>query len=470
MDLRESRPVDAVLHEPGEPGQSIGDDVTRNAALLGVAILAVATAMALLDSGLTIPSGVALALAAPCFMPIVFRGATRALGYIARHYHGGMLAITTIELEATATRSVALACITALAIYGSVSVGGARTDLIHGIDKGTSQEWSTAPVWVTPDQNIRETDSFHVPGAAAAIARAPGVASVSAHQGALLDVDAQRLWIRAAPSGSASLILSSELVRGNLAKARDLMRERGWATVSSGFASEHDLRIGKPFTLPTPSGSARFSVAAITTNIGWPPGTITLNTDDYSRYWQSTDPTALGVDLKRGVSPAQGVRAVRQALGSTSALRVQTSGERIAEVKAIGRQGLSVLGDISNLLLLISALALAAALSTAIYQRRGRLASLKAQGFDRRQLWRGVLLESTLVLGIGCLDGAILGVYGHALADRYLRVSTGFAAPFSIGTAQIVLTLLIVGGASLAVVAIPGYSAAGVAPELSFQE
>jgi putative ABC transport system permease protein len=63
-----------------------------------------------------------------------------------------------------------------------------------------------------------------------------------------------------------------------------------------------------------------------------------------------------------------------------------------------------------------------------------------------------------------------LGLYGHALADHYLRASTSFPAPFSIGAVQIVLTLLIVGGVSLAVVAIPGYSAAGVPPELSFQE
>lgn len=470
MDLRKSRAIDAVLHESGEPGQSLGESITRNSALLGLAILVIATFMVLLNSGLTIPSGVALALAAPCFMPALFRVATRVLRHIARRYRGGMLAIATIELEATATRSVALACITALAIYGSVAVGGARTDLIHGIDKGTSQEWSTAAVWVTPDENIRETDSFHVPGIATTIARASDVASVSAHQGTLLDVDTQRLWIRVAPPGSPSMILSSELLQGDLAHARALMGQNGWATVSSGFAAEHDLRIGRPFTLPTPSGSVRLNVAAITTNIGWPPGTITLNTTDYSRYWQSTDPTTLAVDVKRGITPTEGARAIRQALGRTSALRVQTASERIAEVKVIGRQGLSVLGDISNMLLLISALALAAALSTAIYQRRERLSSLKAQGFDRLQLWFGVLLESAVVLGIGCLDGAILGVYGHALADRYLRVSTSFAAPFSFGAGQIVLTLLIVGGVSLAVIAIPGYSAAGVAPELSFQE
>ncbi len=470
LDLRKNREVGAVLQEPGDPGQSIDDDIVRNTALLGLAIVALATLMVVLEPGLTILSGVALAFAAPCFIPILLRVATGLLGHIAHHYHGKMVAIATIELEATATRSVALASITALAIYGAVAVGGARTDLIGGVDKGISQEWSTATVWVTPDQNIFDTDSFHVPGVTTTIAKTPGVASVSAHQGAFLDVGTQRLWIRAAPPDNPSMILSSELRQGNLAVGRALMQHNGWAAVSSGFATEHDLHVSSQFTLPTPSGSARFRVAAITTNIGWPPGTITLNTNDYSRYWQTTDPTTLAVDLKPGTTPTEDVGVIRRALGRTSALRVQTSAERIAEVKIIGRQGLSVLGDMANLLLLISALALAAALSATIYQRRGRLASLKAQGFDRPQLWRGVLIESAVVLGIGGFDGAILGLYGHALADYYLRVSTSFPAPFSVGVVQILLTLLIVGGVSLAVVAIPGYSAAGVAPELSFQE
>jgi putative ABC transport system permease protein len=470
LDLRKKRGINAILQAQGEPGQNISDDIVRNTALLGLAIVVLATLLVLVNPGLTILSGVALAFAAPCFIPILSRVATKVLEYIARHYHGKMVAIATIELEATATRSVALASITALAIYGAVAVGGARTDLIGGIDKGISQEWSTAAVWVTPDQNIFDTDSFHVPGVVAAIVRTPGVASVSAHQGAFLDVGTQRLWIRAAPPGNPSMILSSELRQGSLALGRALMRQNGWAAVSSGFAAEHDLHVNSPFILPTPSGPARFKVAAITTNIGWPPGTITLNTNDYSHYWQTTDPTTLAVDLKPGTTPAEGVSAIRRALGSTSALRVQASAERIAEVKIIGRQGLSVLGDMADLLLLISALALAAALSATIYQRRGRLASLKAQGFDRPQLWRGVLIESAVVLGIGGFDGAILGLYGHALADYYLRVSTSFPAPFSVGVVQIMLTLLIVGGVALAVVAIPGYSAAGVAPELSFQE
>ncbi len=470
LDVRKYRDVDALMSEPGEPGQNITDKVGRVAALLGVAIVVATTLMVILDSGLTILGGVALALAAPCFIPPLFRAVTSVLGYVAHYHHGKMVAVANIELKATATRSVALACITALAIYGSIAVGGARSDLIRGLDQGITQQWHSAAIWITPNENIHDTDSINVEGVVQAVSRAPGVAAVSARQGSFLDIGSQRLWIRAAPPGSPAMILSSQLIGGGLAHAESLMRQRGWATVSSGFSSEHGLQLGDSFILPTPSGVVPFRVAAITTNIGWPPGTITLNTTDYSRYWQSANPTTLAVNVRPGITPAASVRTIRQTLGAGTGLRVQTAGERIAEVEAIARQGLSILNDVSSLLLLISVLALTAALTATIYQRHGRLASLKAQGYVRWQLWRGVLLESAVVLVIGCFDGALFGLYGHALADRYLRINTGFPAPFSVGWVQIALTLVAVGGASLAVISVPGYSAAGIAPELSFQE
>jgi putative ABC transport system permease protein len=122
------------------------------------------------------------------------------------------------------------------------------------------------------------------------------------------------------------------------------------------------------------------------------------------------------------------------------------------------------------LLLIATSLAIASALSAAIWQRRARLASLKSQGFDSRQLWRSLLLESAILLCIGCLDGAILGIYGHALASRWLEVSVGFPAPFSLGIGIVFLTLAIISGVALAVIALPGLGAASVLPRTSFQE
>ena len=170
------------------------------------------------------------------------------------------------------------------------------------------------------------------------------------------------------------------------------------------------------------------------------------------------------------MGPVAGREAVKALLAGQPGLRVQTSAERVTEVEQSVHQGLKTLGDISTLLLIVAALALASALSTAIYQRRARLAALQAQGFDHWQLWRGLLLESTVVIGIGCLDGVVLGLYAHALGDRYLQVSSGFPAPFGFAGLQVALTLLLLVGIALAVVALPGYSAAKVSPRAGFQE
>ena len=471
LDLRSGEAVDAVLHKPGEPGQNIPVRVMRRAAAGGIALIAVVTVAVLVRPGLTAGGGVLLAGAALCLIPLTFRAVIRLMRYIGREYHGGMLAVAVIELDGAATRSAALAGIAALAIYGSIAVGGARNDLIHGLGQATAQAYDTAQIWVvSDDKNIFVTDSFQAHGALAAIAKVPSVASVNIYQSSYLNDGSRRLWIRARPPNSPEILPSSQLLHGDLAHASALLRLGGWAGVSNTFANEHHLRLGSTFTLPSPTGPAVLRVAAITTNIGWPPGSITINTTDYRRWWATSNPTALAIDLKPGVSLDAGKRAVTQAVGRDGGLQVFTFHERIAYLDREAKQGLQSLSEISTLLLLTAALALAAALSTAIYQRRARLAALKADGFDRRQLWRGLLLESGVVLGIGCLDGAILGVYGHALADRYLRLGTGFPAPFSLGLPHTIVTLLVVVGIALVVVALPGYSAAGIETRAGFQE
>jgi putative ABC transport system permease protein len=63
-----------------------------------------------------------------------------------------------------------------------------------------------------------------------------------------------------------------------------------------------------------------------------------------------------------------------------------------------------------------------------------------------------------------------VGVYGHALAGRWLTITTGFPAPFSIGIAQVFLTLAFVTAIALAVIALPGLVAARVPARMSLQE
>ncbi|HTC58752.1 MAG TPA: FtsX-like permease family protein [Solirubrobacteraceae bacterium] len=461
---------DASLQGPAQSGQQVSSKATRLFAVVGLTIVACVTLLVFLAPSLTIFGGVLLALAVPCFIPLLFVVATRNLKRIGRHTHGSMLPIASIELNAAATRSIALIGVTALGVYGSVAIQGARRDLTTGLNEAVVEYLDTAAIWVAPNNNFLTIDSFRPEGSAAAIAQAPGVASVRAYQGGLLDIGSRRIWIRARSPSDTRMIQSSQLLQGNVVRATRLIRMGDWAAISNSFASERGLRLGYRFTLPTPTGNAPFRVAAITTNTGWSPGAITINTSDYRRFWHTSNPTAYEVSLLPGISPAQGKRDVESALRDRPGLQVETLAEREASFEASAREGLRSLGTISVLLLITAALAVASVLSAAIWQRRARLSSLKTQGFDDMQLWRALLFESAVSVLIGCVDGAVLGLYGHALASRWLALTTGFPAPFSIGGLQIVIAFAVVTSITLLIIVLPGLSAARVSPRTGFQE
>ena len=141
---------------------------------------------------------------------------------------------------------------------------------------------------------------------------------------------------------------------------------------------------------------------------------------DYRRAWASTDASALEVNTRSGADVAAVRRAIEGLLGPASALSVQTSGERAAQADALARQGLSRMSQITLLLMIAAALAMAAAIGAGIWQRRASLASLRIHSFSPWQL-RGVLTcESILVLGTGGLVGA---------ARRHLRSSAVRSLP-----------------------------------------
>jgi putative ABC transport system permease protein len=469
LDLRRD-PADAVLSDPGEPGQRITRATARRLGLLGCVLAIGVTIAVTADASLAVVGGIVLALAAVCLVPIIFRALTGVLKPFSKRLRGSMLSIAVIELDATTTRSVALAGVAALAIYGGVAIGGARTDLIHGLDTNFGEYIGTTDLWVTTTGNNLTINSFAAENTAHQIARLPIVSSVRVYQGQLLDIGTRRMWVIARAPTSPAIVPAGQLLEGNVTQASARLRAGGWVTLSNAFAAERDLHIGDSVSLPTPSGQVRFGVAAITTNIGWPPGTIIMSAADYSRDWQTAAPTALEVNLKPGVGLLTGRRAVSQVLAPRGGLHIQTTPEREHQFDDNARNGLSSLADIATLLLVTAALALALALSTAIWQRRTRLAALKTQGFDRWQLWRSLLFESAILLSIGCVDGAVLGIYGHALANRWLRLTTGFPAPFAVGEIGLLLTLALVVGISLAVIAVPGYTAAAVPAQATFQE
>ncbi len=195
-----------------------------------------------------------------------------------------------------------------------------------------------------------------------------------------------------------------------------------------------------------------------------------MSAGEYARLWGSTDASAYNVLFTSNVSPSQGAGEIEAELGSSSGLAVQTAQAHTAQQNALSRQGLERLTQIATLILLVAVLAMAAAIGNLLWQRRPRLAKLKLEGFPRAELWRTILLESLLLLAVGCIPGAAFGLYGQQLLDRALANVINFPVVHSVAVLPALASLAIVTGAAVLIVAVPGYLAAGVAPAVAVQD
>ncbi len=378
--------------------------------------------------------------------------------------------IAVMELRAGRSRAIAIAATGAIAVFGSVAIQGAHSDLLKGLDDASADMNAATDVWVSPSgsSNLLMTTPF-TPSALAKLRALPGVSAVRLYRGGLLDYNDRRIWVIAPPSEASPLVPPSQLVEGNVAQADARVREGGWAVVSLALAEEHHLKIGDSFTLPSPVPTS-FRVAAVSTNIGWAPGAVILSASDYASAWGSGDASAYNVLMKPGVSPSQGAREVRSALGAQSGLAVQTARQHEDKLRTITRQGLTRLSQIATLILVAAVMAMAAAMGAMIWQRRPRLAKLKLEGFPPNELWHTIVLESLMLLGVGCFSGAVFGLFGQQLLDRALNIVINYPVVSSVGVIVALSSLALVTAAAVLMVAIPGYFAARVPASLALQD
>ncbi|HUB75848.1 MAG TPA: FtsX-like permease family protein [Solirubrobacteraceae bacterium] len=474
LDLRGGRILDVVpLHEHatgGVLGRGAQLRLAASAALLlalTAIIFALAPSLALLACALL---ALATVLAVPLVLAVVLRCA-RALAE--QRPRMTILPVALSALRATTLRSLALAATGAVALFGGIALGGARNDLQHGIRRFAHGYSADADIWVTNPGDNQATIEFRPGGEATRIARVPGVARVQTFQGGFLALGDRRVWIIARPAGGEREVLQSQILAGDRAGAIRRLGEGGWIAVSKQIADEHHTGVGGTLVLPTPAGPVAFKIAATTTNLAWSPGAIFIDTADYSRLWSTTAPTALGVDLAPGADVEGVRRAILSALShgaSGNGLEVSTAAGRQARIDALTGEGLGQLGTIAALLLAAAILAMSAALTSAIWQRRISLAELRLSGVRSDRLRRVLLVESSLMLGAGAVTGGLAGIYGQLIIDGYLAHVTGFPVA-SLGASPrapeiFVLVIVVVMGIAV----LPGWLTSRVSPTLALNE
>ncbi len=457
-DIFATRPNAAVERKRPSPAAA------RLVLLAGIGCLALTTAILLLAPRAAVVGVISLTGALLLLLPGLLRGVLFIVEQLTENVRARAPFVALGELRSVWARTVGIAATGAVAVFGSVAIQGAHADLQRGLDQSAHDVSSPADVWAFPPglSNLLATAPFRT-GAAGMLARLPGVQAVWVYRGGFLDYGDRRVWVSAQPRAQPQMVFPHQLVQGDLALANARVREGGWTVISKAIATEHHLHIGSMFTLPSPRPT-RFRVAALSTNVGWPPGTIIINADSYAKAWKSQDASAYEIEDAPGVPSMTMRREVEHALGPTSGLQVQTAVQRERQQRAASRQGLQRLSEISALVLIAAVLAMAAAMGNMIWQRRARLARLKLDGFSDLVVWRTLMLESVLLVGSGCSIGAVFGLYGQLLGSRAILSVTGFPVVFSFGLLLALGSLALVTAVAVAITAIPGYLVARVRP------
>lgn len=440
-------------------------------AALGLAALGASLAILLAAPAQAVWGILALVLALVALLPVALAAVLWLLRLLAPLIRAVAPHIAIMELRSGRSRAVAITATCGIAVLGASSLQGARGDLLAGLDNAARDVNATTQVWVAApgSSSLLLTQPFAEPHGrpARSIAALSGV-NVTPYMGALLDVGERRVWVLAPATSERPLLPPSQLIEGSLATAGAHVAEGGWAMISLALAEERHLTIGTRFTLPSPYPLG-LRVAAIGTNIGWAPGAIVMSALDFVRAWGSPDPTALAVHIAPPATEPQTARQINRILSATG-LHAATAHSREERQRSLTRQGLSRLAQIATLMLIAAALAVAAVIGAMIFQRRPRLAKLKLEGFSPALLWRTIVLETILLVGVGSLAGGALALLGQRLLDQALRHVVNYPVEISLGVVPVLESMALVTAAAVAIVAIPGMFAVRVPASAAMEE
>jgi putative ABC transport system permease protein len=432
----------------------------------GAVLVCVSVIVSVLAPATTVVALVGLAIGLVISLPMVMRWLLELARVFSRHTSDPAARLAVAELRGAPTRAVALLATGTIAAFLMVLIGGSVANVQSAVGRGATDLLANASIWVKPGgpENVYTTQPFTYTETQQRLQKLGVVSSVLPWRDSFLDLPGRRVWVLGVPPQQPAQIAPNQLLEGSPTTADRHLREGGWVAISQTIAREDHLRLGEHFTLPTPAGNRSFRLAATTANYGWLSGAIVMNGEEHSRFWGGNTATELAVTLRPGVTAAQGKQLIEKALPTSSALQIQTVGERRAEVSAVLGSTLSRLNDTTIVVLVTTIASVIALMMAAVWQGRRRFNSLISIGMGFGQFARLIFYESGTVLLSGCVIGVAAGLTGQCLIDGWLQHTTGspvqFAPAWGLGLRTLAIAVAISLVASLiAVLRITGVQA-----------
>lgn len=302
----------------------------------------------------------------------------------------------------TAVTASALMIGVALVTFVAVLGQGLRSSVRDAVDRVVQADYV-----VTAD----DATSQVTPNAAAAVASAPGVESVSGVRQESARVFGSDESVGGVDPATITKVVRFDWKEGSNATFAELGATG--AVLQSEFAAEHDLGVGSSFSFETPQGKkVELTVKGIYTPPKFDPilAPISISQDAFASFFERPQDVLAFVAVS-GESADELTTALEQALRGFPEAELKTKGEFITSRQKEIRDTLDLLYVLLGLSVVVSLFGMVNTLALSVFERTRELGMLRAVGMTRRQARRMIRHEGIITALIGAALGLPLGMF-----------------------------------------------------------
>jgi putative ABC transport system permease protein len=253
-----------------------------------------------------------------------------------------------------------------------------------------------------------------------AVAVTPGVTAVSPIRGGDARIFAHNVQVTAVMPNLAKTV-RIDWVKGTTSVPAEL-GETG-AFVSKDYAKDHDLKLGSPIAVKTPTGKVldlRLKGIFDPPKGGSPFGSVTMSAATFDANYEKPQNLMTMINIKGGAN-AENTARLDLSLHSYPDAKVQTADEfKKTQAKDINLT-LNVLYGLLGLSVIISLFGVVNTLVLSVFERTRELGMLRAVGMTRRQVRRMIRQESIITALIGGALGIAVGFFLAILTTQALN-------------------------------------------------
>jgi putative ABC transport system permease protein len=343
---------------------------------------------------------IGVAMLAPTLVPPI----ARVLGYPAARFGGaaGMLARGNSIRNPSRTASTASALMIGLTLVTLVSVlaAGLKTTFGDAVNKLFVADYAlTSQNGFTPSSTASEK----------ALRGVEGVTVVSGVRAGQAQAFGNRISITAVEP-TVSKVIDLKWIEGSAATPAELGDDG--AFVAKSYAKDHQLVLGSPIEMKTPTGSTlnlKLRGVFDPPKGGSPFGDITISAQRFDREYPNPQNLFTFVKTVDGVTDAQTTR-LTQALAPFPDAKIQTKSEFIKTQEGGINLLLKLLYVLLSLSIIISLFGIVNTLVLTVFERTREIGMLRAVGMQRRQVRNMIRHESIITALLGAALGIPVGV------------------------------------------------------------